>query len=162
MKEPPLPKSKQLPKKKDDVYIDIEDKDPLWLKDKGDHFFNRNDYQSAINAYTKALEFDKEFLMARLNRATTWLKIRAFQNCVLDCQDIEDQLAKLPDSEKEDDFYPKLQARLLVKRGAGYYWLSQYEKAAEDLEKAASYRGLFTDAEVRELEKDVARIRNRH
>lgn len=44
MKEPPYPKSKQMVKKKDDVYIDIEDKDPVWLKDKGDHFYNRNDY----------------------------------------------------------------------------------------------------------------------
>jgi dyslexia susceptibility 1 candidate gene 1 protein len=78
MKEAPYPKSKQIDKKKDDVYIDIEDKDPVWLKDKGDHFYNRNDYQSALNAYTKALEADKEFLMGRLNRATTWLKVRAF------------------------------------------------------------------------------------
>jgi len=26
------------------VYIEIEDKDPVWLKDKGDHFFKRADY----------------------------------------------------------------------------------------------------------------------
>ena len=24
---------------KEAVYIDIEDRDPVWLKDKGDHFF---------------------------------------------------------------------------------------------------------------------------
>ena len=88
-KEPPYPKSKKIDKKKDDVFIDIEDKDPVWLKDKGDHFFKRNDFYSALNAYSKALEIDKEFMMCRLNRATAWLKMRAFQNCIDDCTDIE-------------------------------------------------------------------------
>ena len=40
--------SKKLDKKKSDVYIEIEDKDPVWLKDKGDHFFKRADYQGAL------------------------------------------------------------------------------------------------------------------
>lgn len=88
-KEPPFPKSKNIEKKKDNVFIDIEDKDPLWLKDKGDHFFTRNDFHSAINAYSKALEIDKEFLMCRLNRATTWIKVRKPQHCIDDCKDIE-------------------------------------------------------------------------
>jgi dyslexia susceptibility 1 candidate gene 1 protein len=100
LKEPPFPKSKKIEKKKDDVYIDIEDKDPVWLKDKGDHFYNRNDFQSAVNAYTKALEFDKEFLMGRLNRATTWLKIRAFENAIADCDDIEGYILTLKESER--------------------------------------------------------------
>jgi len=78
MKEAPYPKSKKIEKKPNDVYIDIEDKDPVWLKDKGDHFFKTADYQSALNAYSKALEYDKEFLSGRLNRVTTWLKVRAF------------------------------------------------------------------------------------
>jgi dyslexia susceptibility 1 candidate gene 1 protein len=89
LREAPYPKSKVIDKKKDNVYIDIEDKDPVWLKDKGDHFYNRNDYQSAVNAYSKALEFDKNFMMGRLNRATTWIRIRAFENCIADCNDIE-------------------------------------------------------------------------
>ena len=50
LKEPPYPKSKNHnPNKKDkDVYIDVEDKDPVWLKDKGDHFFKRYDYNAAL------------------------------------------------------------------------------------------------------------------
>lgn len=39
MKEPPYPRSKQIDKQKDGTYIDVEDKDPVWLKDKGDHFY---------------------------------------------------------------------------------------------------------------------------
>ena len=100
MKEAPYPKSKKIEKKKDEVYIDIEDKDPVWLKDKGDHFYNRNDYQSALNAYSKALEFDREFMMGRLNRATTWIRTRSFDNCISDCTDIEDQIMALKEEER--------------------------------------------------------------
>lgn len=75
-KEAPYPKSKKVEKSKDDCYIDIEDKDPLWLKDKGDHWYKRNDYYSALNAYTKSIKSDEDFLMSRLNRATTFLRIR--------------------------------------------------------------------------------------
>jgi len=75
-------------KKKSDVYIEIEDKDPVWLKDKGDHFFKRADYTGAINAYSKALQADPEFLSGRLNRATTFIKLRAFEMCIDDCNDI--------------------------------------------------------------------------
>jgi len=54
-KEAPYPKSKKVDKDPNDVYIGVEDKDPLWLKDKGDHFYKRNDFHSAINAYTKSI-----------------------------------------------------------------------------------------------------------
>lgn len=75
-KEAPYPKSKKVEKSKDDCYIEIEDKDPLWLKDKGDHWYKRNDYYSALNAYTKSIKSDEDFLMSRLNRATTFLRVR--------------------------------------------------------------------------------------
>lgn len=57
-KEPPYPRSKKMEKKKDDVYIEVEDKDPVWLKDKGDHFFKRADFIGALNAYAKAVKAD--------------------------------------------------------------------------------------------------------
>ena len=36
LKEPPYPKSKKMEKTPGDQHLDIEDKDPVWLKDKGD------------------------------------------------------------------------------------------------------------------------------
>ena len=127
LKEPPYPKSKIIDKKKDTVYIDIEDKDPVWLKDKGDHFYKRNDFHSALNAYSKALEYDKEFLMGKLNRATTWLRVRAFDNCIADCEEIENQINALKEEEKQDEFYYKILARSLIKKGAAYAWISKYD-----------------------------------
>ena len=56
LKEPPYPKSKNYQPTKQDMMIDIEERNPVWLKDKGDHFFEKNDFKSAINAYSKAIE----------------------------------------------------------------------------------------------------------
>jgi dyslexia susceptibility 1 candidate gene 1 protein len=78
MREPPFPKSKKI-EKKDDTYISAEDTDPVWLKDKGDHFYKRNDFVGAVRAYSKALDADKDIMSAKLNRATTFLKARGFQ-----------------------------------------------------------------------------------
>ena len=99
LREAPYPKSKNLDKKKDEVYIEVEDKDPVWLKDKGDHFFKRSDYNGAINAYSKALKADPDLLTGRLNRATCFMKIRQFQAAADDCNDI---LSKIKSIKPED------------------------------------------------------------
>ena len=162
-KEAPYPKSKKIEKKPDDVYIDIEDKDPLWLKDKGDHFYNRNDYSSAINAYSKSIENDKEFLMARLNRATSFLRIRGFLACVDECDDIERMINALDKKEFEEDkeYYQKMQARLLLKRGAAQAWLSQYDQAVTDIEKAMVFKGLYNEEEIAGMQRDIEVIQKR-
>jgi dyslexia susceptibility 1 candidate gene 1 protein len=146
-KEPPYPKSKNIEKKPNDVFIDIEDKDPLWLKDKGDHFYKRCDFYSAINAYSKSLENEKDFLMARLNRGTCFLKMRIYQGCIDECDKIEEMIKALPEKERiEDDvFYAKIQGRVYLKRGAAYAWLSQYEAAIYDYEKAMNFKGIYNE-----------------
>ena len=152
LKEPPMPKSKKIDKKKDNVYIDIEDKDPVWLKDKGDHFYKRSDYYSALNAYSKSLEFDKEFLMARLNRATTWLKTRCFENAVEDCQDIQTYINGLkPEERDNDEFYTRMMGRSLLRMGAGYTWISKFDEAVEALNKAIQYKTVFNEREIIEI-----------
>lgn len=112
-KEAPYPKSKKIEKKSDDCYIDVEDKDPLWLKDKGDHFYRRNDFYSALNAYSKSLANDKEFLTCMLNRATTFLRCRTFTCCVDECDDIEKKIKAIPEAEfvEDKEFYTKVLAR---------------------------------------------------
>jgi dyslexia susceptibility 1 candidate gene 1 protein len=134
-KEAPYPKSKKLDQKKNDTYIEVDDKDPVWLKDKGDHFFKRNDYHAAINAYTKALQSDSDFLSGRLNRATCYIMVRGFALCVEDCDDIVKQINGMKKEELESDqeFYDKIMARTLVKRGAAQAWLSQFDEAVKDI-----------------------------
>lgn len=162
IKEPPYPKSKNLDqKKKNEVYLEADDHDPVWLKDKGDHFFKRSDYAAAINAYTKALKADPEFLSGRLNRATSYIKTRAFSQCVLDTTDIVTQIRGLkPEVHEQDkDFYTKIMARALVKRGAAYAWLSQFDESIKDIMtvlKEPAYAEVLGDRDIAQLVKDLA------
>jgi hypothetical protein len=126
-REPPFPKSKKI-EKKDDTYINAEDTDPVWLKDKGDHFYRRNDFVGAVRAYSKALEADKDIMSAKLNRATTFLKARGFQSFVEDCTEIQVQIDGMSEEQIDEDreYFDKMYARSLVKRAAGYTWSSQF------------------------------------
>lgn len=162
IKEAPYPKSKNYDaKKKNEVFLEADDHDPVWLKDKGDHFFKRSDYHAAINAYTKALKNDPEFLTGRLNRATCFIKTRAFDHCVSDLTDIVTQIRGLkPDVREQDkDFYTKIMARALVKRGAAYAWLSQFDESIKDFTtvlKDPDYAEVLGDRDVAQLIKDLA------
>lgn len=159
-KEAPYPKSKKIEKVPDDKYTDVSEKDPLWLKDKGDHFYRRHDYHAAVAAYAKALEHDKEFLMARLNRATTFICIRAYQACIGDCDDIETQINGMKESEREEDaeFYAKIMGRMYLKRGAAQAWLSQHDAAIIDLKRAMEYKGLYSEHEIQTIQMDIAAV----
>jgi len=140
----------------------VEDKDPVWLKDKADHFYKRSDYHSALNAYSKALEYDKEFLMGRLNRATTWLKVRCFENAIEDIQDIETFIGGLKEEEREgDEFYQRMLARCFLKKGAGYAWLSKFDEAIASLQSASKFKGVFNEREIIEILNDIDRIKIR-
>lgn len=87
-KEAPYPRSKKYEEKKrspEEYVTGVEDKDPVWLKDKADHAFKKHDFHAAIANYSKALENDRNFLMARLNRVTCFMKMRQFVAAVEEC-----------------------------------------------------------------------------
>lgn len=53
---------------------DLESKNPLWLKDKGDSFFKDKNYISAIEAYSEALKIDSKLLSSFMNRSICYMK----------------------------------------------------------------------------------------
>lgn len=166
LREAPYPKSKNMEKKKDDVYIEVEDKDPVWLKDKGDHFFKRADYTGAVHAYTKAIAADPEFLMGRLNRATTYIKIRAYDHAVADCSDIIMQIQNMKEQDLDLDrmFYTKIMARAHVKRAAALVWASKLEASLLDFDTLLNnpeYCRILGDRDCATLHKDKARVQIR-
>ena len=95
--------------------------------------------------------------MARLNRATTFIRMRAYEACVADCDDIEKQIKDLKDAERESDneFYMKMLGRSYLKRGAAQAWLSQWDAAIIDLRRAQEYKGLFVEHEIQTIERDI-------
>lgn len=65
--------------------IGIGDADPVWLAAKGDEFYSKGDFCSAINAYTEALQKDKTLAQALGKRAACYLNLREGDYCVKDC-----------------------------------------------------------------------------
>ena len=166
LKEPPYPRSKKLTKQPNEAGLDVEDKDPVWLKDKGDMFFKRHDFTAAIAAYAKALKADPDFLMGKLNRATCFIMVRAFSAGAEDCDDIVRQIEALKPEEFESDkaFYNKVKARALVKRGAANAWMSNFDEAVADFTKVLAAEELHQHLGphgVASLTRDLAVVTNR-
>ena len=79
-KEPPMPKSTGAASGGD-----LENKNPLWLKDKGDAFYRDKNYTSAIEAYSEAIRLDSKFIKAYLNRSISFLKSFRLTEAIGDC-----------------------------------------------------------------------------
>lgn len=65
--------------------IDISEREPLFLQDKGDSFYMKGNFRSAINAYTDALQKDSTLLLCFANRAACFLQLKQFKACIEDC-----------------------------------------------------------------------------
>ena len=63
--------------------------------------------------------------------------------------------------EADQEFYDKIMARALVKRGAAYAWLSQFDDAVKDIIsviKNNNYAKILGDRDIASLQKDLAVI----
>ena len=65
--------------------VDIGDVNPVWLNSKGDEFYSKGDFCSAINAYSEALEADETIIHTLGNRAACYLHLREGSGCIKDC-----------------------------------------------------------------------------
>lgn len=127
--------------------LGIEERDPTWLKGKGDDFFRAGDYRSAINAYTDALEADAEMVSALSNRAACHLKLGALEECVKDCSDAITALERGPGGIQTQLM------RLLARRGAALGQLGHYKISLDDFKQA-----LELDPGSVELRRDAERV----
>ena len=102
-------------------------------------------------------------LTGRLNRATTFIKLRAYEACIDDCNDIVNQIQKLKEEEFQLDqsFYTKIMARTLVKRAAALVWMSKFNQAIEDFDKILTneeYSAIIGEKDCASLHKDKAQV----
>jgi len=64
---------------------DIAERQPMFLKDKGDSLFGKGNLEAALHAYSRAIELDDRLAVLHANRAACHLKMGMFQHCVTDC-----------------------------------------------------------------------------
>lgn len=115
-KEPPMPKNKGNLASTDG---DLESKNPLWLKDKGDQFLRDKNYTAAIEAYTEAVGIDGKMVGAWANRSLANLKIFNFNGAINDCEQCLGLMqgkigASEEDNQKSVDFIVKITTRKAI------------------------------------------------
>lgn len=72
----------------EDKDLTEEEKDPIYLRDKGVSFFKSGNYPAAVNAFTTALRFNPKMPSLYSNRAACHLKTRNFFKCIEDCSKV--------------------------------------------------------------------------
>ena len=127
---------------------DISERDPMWLKGKGDDFYRSRDFQSAANAYTAALAVDpnEPVLAALSNRAACYLRLGSYERCREDCTRVVELLPPVPKAAAAGQLFPRelkkaqlgTRSRILVRRGAASCELGDYSSAVVDYEESIS------------------------
>ncbi|XP_022331468.2 dynein axonemal assembly factor 4-like [Crassostrea virginica] len=114
----------------EDKDLTEEEKDPVYLRDKGVSFFKSGNYQAAVNAFTTALRFNPKMPSLYSNRAACHLKTRNFFKCIEDCSKAMDLLSP-PVPQNADS-----RCKALIRRGTAFCELEMYVEGLQDYEAA--------------------------
>jgi tetratricopeptide (TPR) repeat protein len=106
---------------------DVSDRQPVFLKDKGDSLYGKGNFRGALNAYSRALQIDPDHLPSLANRSACWLKLGDAEQCVDDCgaalAQVRPMLERLQSVDGATAEVQKMHAmyvRLLARKGAAY------------------------------------------
>lgn len=139
-----------------------EERNPVWLRDKGNSYIKSGDYKSAINAFTHAIQLDCRMASLYSNRAVCYLaqlneqaselndstRLEYCTRCIDDCSKALELLTP-PVAQNLDS---RLKAH--VRRGTAYCHLELFVEALQDYEAA-----LKLNPNEKTLEDDAEKIR---
>ncbi|NWS39853.1 DAAF4 factor, partial [Probosciger aterrimus] len=126
-----------------------EEKNPDWLKDKGNKMFAMGNYLAAVNAYNLAVQLNNKLPLLYLNRAACHLKLRNLHKAIEDSSKALELLTPpVPDNENA-------RVKAYVRRGTAFCQLELYTEGLQDYEAA-----LKIDPKNRTVEKDAEKIRH--
>ncbi|NWW78623.1 DAAF4 factor, partial [Climacteris rufus] len=125
-----------------------EEKNPDWLKDKGNKMFAMGNYLGAVNAYNLAVRLNNKLPLLYLNRAACHLKLRNLHKAIEDSSKALELLTPpVPDNENA-------RVKAFVRRGTAFCQLELYTEGLQDYEAA-----LKIDPKNKNIEKDAEKIR---
>ncbi|XP_023216851.1 dynein assembly factor 4, axonemal-like [Centruroides sculpturatus] len=125
-----------------------EERNPLWLKDKGDDFYSKGDYKSAINTYTLAIKLCPNLASLYSNRAACHLQIQNLHKAI---EDTSRALELLTPAVQENS---STRLKCHIRRGTAFCKMEMYAEGLQDYEEA-----LKIDPNNRELLEDAKKIR---
>ncbi|XP_067999983.1 dynein axonemal assembly factor 4 [Melanerpes formicivorus] len=125
-----------------------EEKNPDWLKDKGNKMFATGNYLAAVNAYNLAIRLNNKLPLLYLNRAACHLKLRNLHKTIEDSSKALELLTPpVPDNKSA-------RVKAYVRRGTAFCQLELYTEGLQDYEAA-----LKIDPENEAIGKDAEKIR---
>ena len=165
-KEPPYPKSKKYIPEKNYLGQEIDEKNPIWAKQRGDNFYNNKDYRSAINAYNKALDLDPTFLKVLINRGTSYMCLGEFDLALDDFNKSINLINDIDKKERSDSFYDRINVKALSKIYAVYALRQEYQKALDIINKKLllkehAFPFIIPENKWKQIEKDKILIESR-
>ncbi|XP_073443119.1 dynein axonemal assembly factor 4 isoform X2 [Dendrobates tinctorius] len=107
-----------------------EEKNPEWLKDKGNKLFAAGDYLAAVNALNLAIRLNSKMPSLYLNRSACHLKLRNLHKTIEDAS----KALELLSPPVPDNAAARLKA--YVRRGAAFCELELYVEGLQDYEAA--------------------------
>ncbi|CAL8293284.1 unnamed protein product [Boreogadus saida] len=125
-----------------------EERNPDWLKDKGDKYFATGNYQGAVNAYNLAIKLNSKIPAFYSNRAACHLKLRNLHKALDDTSKALDLLTP-PVADNAS-----ARARAHVRRGTAFCELELYTEGLQDYSAA-----IKIDPQNKVLQADAHRIR---
>ncbi|KAK0155994.1 Dynein assembly factor 4, axonemal [Merluccius polli] len=128
--------------------LNNEERNPDWLKEKGDKYFATGNYHCAVNAYNLAIRLNRKIPAFYSNRAACHLKLRNLHKAVEDTSHALDLLTP-PVADNAS-----ARARAHVRRGTAFCELELYTEGLQDYLAA-----LKIDPQNEVLQADTNRIR---
>ncbi|XP_053282086.1 dynein assembly factor 4, axonemal [Pleuronectes platessa] len=126
-----------------------EDRNPDFLKDKGDKYFVAGDFLSAVNVYNLAIRLNRQLPALFSNRAACHLKLRNLHKALEDSSTALDLLTPPVAANAA------ARTRAHVRRGSAFCQLQLYAEGLQDYQAA-----LKTDPHNEALQDDTQRIRD--
>ncbi|CAB1460310.1 unnamed protein product [Pleuronectes platessa] len=126
-----------------------EDRNPDFLKDKGDKYFAAGDFLSAVNVYNLAIRLNRQLPALFSNRAACHLKLRNLHKALEDSSKALDLLTPPVAANAA------ARTRAHVRRGSAFCQLQLYAEGLQDYQAA-----LKIDPHNEALQDDTQRIRD--
>lgn len=128
-------------------------RDALAEKDRGTAAYKKRDFETAISAYSAAIELDPDNMSLLTNRAAAKLESGDVDGCIADCKKaIQDNT----DRQLRTDF--KIIARAYARMGNAYLKVEDYDSAIAAFQKSSVE---FTDPKVTRTLRDAERTRQK-
>ncbi|XP_013878431.1 dynein axonemal assembly factor 4 [Austrofundulus limnaeus] len=126
-----------------------EERNPEWLKDRGDKCFLSGDHLGALNAYSLALRINRKSPALLSNRAAVHLKLKHLHRAIEDSSQALDLLSPAVHANAA------ARLRASVRRGTAFCQLQLYAEGLQDYEAA-----LKINPHNKELQEDAQKIRD--